>query len=218
MKILFALPALLYALASGDALAAREITWEDLLPQVPGMENPFVGMGADQLVDLGYIARVRELQLTGEYDEDDEIVQEAGNLTRQLLEQGVDVEDLLTRGRAIAEEQRALQSTTVETLDGQHIRMPGYVLPLEFDGEKVTEFLLVPFVGACIHVPPPPPNQIVHVFHPEGFETEGLFSPVWVEGTMATEARSTELSLVDGSSQVDTGYTMQAMVVEEYEM
>ena len=48
-------------------------------------------------------------------------------------------------------------------LDGKTIRIPGYVLPLEFSGSKVTEFLLVPWVGACIHTPPPEPNQIVYV-------------------------------------------------------
>ena len=48
---------------------------------------------------------------------------------------------------------------TVEELDGANIRMPGYVLPLEFDGHKVTEFFLVPYVGACMHAPVPPPKQ-----------------------------------------------------------
>jgi len=216
MKSLFAAALVLGALLTDPARAARELTWEELVPEVPGFENPFVGMGADQLVDLGYIARVRELQRNGEYSDDDEIVQEAESLTRALTEQGVDVEELLTRGREIAVQQREQRNAVVETLDGQHVRMPGYVLPLEFDDEQITEFLLVPFVGACIHVPPPPPNQIVHVFHPEGFENQGLFTPVWVEGTIATEASNAELYLVDGASQVPTGYTMQAMGVEEY--
>jgi len=217
MKYPFAMALVLGALLIDPAHAARELEWQDLMPEVPAFDNPFVGMGADQLVDLGYIARVRELQASGDYTEDDEIVQEADDLARQLTEQGVDVEDLLARGRAIAVQQQELRGTVVETLDGQHVRMPGYVLPLEFDGEKVTEFLLVPFVGACIHVPPPPPNQIVHVFHPQGFENQGLFTPVWVEGTIATEASNAELFLVDGNSQVSTGYTMQAMGVEEYD-
>ena len=76
--------------------------------------------------------------------------------------------------------------------------MPGYLLPLEFDGTAVTEFLLVPYVGACIHTPPPPPNQIVHVHAEPGFETEELYMPVWVTGQMSTEGSTENLNYVDG--------------------
>ena len=51
--------------------------------------------------------------------------------------------------------------------------MPGYLLPLEFSGKLVSEFLLVPWVGACIHTPPPPPNQIVHVKTDKPIELAG---------------------------------------------
>ena len=101
-------------------------------------------------------------------------------------------------------------------IDGRTVRMPGYVLPLEFDGEKVTEFLLVPYVGACIHTPPPPPNQMVHVKPAEAFISEGMYTPVWVEGRMSTEAGTYNLSLVDGARPVDIGYSMQASSVEIY--
>ena len=64
----------------------------------------------------------------------------------------------------------------VEELDATTIRMAGYLLPLDYSGRRVTEFLLVPWVGACIHTPPPAPNQVVYVVYPEGFEAEGLFT------------------------------------------
>ena len=101
-------------------------------------------------------------------------------------------------------------------LDGRQVRLPGYVLPLEFDGDKVTEFLLVPYVGACIHVPPPPPNQMVHVRPAEAFVSEGMFAPVWVEGRMSTQGGTYDLTLVDGAAPVDTGYSMQASSIEVY--
>ena len=69
-----------------------------------------------------------------------------------------------------------------EDLNGQQVRMPGYVLPLEFSGTKITEFLLVPWVGACIHTSPPPPNQIVNVKFDGGIEIKGQFAPMWVTG------------------------------------
>ena len=101
-------------------------------------------------------------------------------------------------------------------LDGTQIRIPGYVLPLEFDGTSVKEFLLVPYVGACIHVPPPPPNQMVFVTARAGFETEGLFAPVWVEGTLSTRDGAYDLTLVDGTASVDAGYALVASEVEPY--
>ncbi len=61
----------------------------------------------------------------------------------------------------------------VTDLDGKHVRIGGYVVPLDFEATTVKEFLLVPFVGACIHVPPPPPNQIVYVKTAKGFDVAG---------------------------------------------
>jgi hypothetical protein len=96
--------------------------------------------------------------------------------------------------------------------------MPGFVLPIEYDGTKVTEFLLVPWVGACIHTPPPPPNQIVHVIVEEGSarESGGMYEPVWVTGDMFTKATVRNLYLKDGAGDISIGYTLTASLVERY--
>jgi hypothetical protein len=95
----------------------------------------------------------------------------------------------------------------VAELHGKRVRIGGYVVPLDFDATKVTEFLLVPFVGACIHVPPPPPNQVIYVKSAEGFEVQGQFDPVYVTGTIKTARQVTGLAA--------TGYTMEAERVDE---
>jgi hypothetical protein len=94
----------------------------------------------------------------------------------------------------------------VEALDGKRVRIGGYVVPLDFDATKVKEFLLVPFVGACIHVPPPPPNQIVYVKSEAGFDVKGSFDPVWVTGKMQTKVAFTGLA--------EAGYSLEAEKVE----
>ena len=110
-----------------------------------------------------------------------------------------------------------LQGDTLNAvLDGQTVRLPGYVLPLEITGKKVTEFLLVPWVGACIHTPPPPPNQIVHVKADAPFEVTSLFAPVWVTGRLTAGATKRELTLLDGSSDIDVGYTVRASRIEPF--
>ena len=93
----------------------------------------------------------------------------------------------------------------VTEFDGKAVRIDGFVLPLEFDGTAVKEFLLVPYVGACIHVPPPPANQIIHVRSGEGVTVRGMFDPVTVTGTLTAASVATELA--------DAGYRIAADTV-----
>jgi hypothetical protein len=94
----------------------------------------------------------------------------------------------------------------VKDLDGKRVRIGGYVVPLDFEATNVKEFLLVPFVGACIHVPPPPPNQIIYVKTAKGFDVEGSFDPVYVTGTLKVASQYTGLA--------ETGYSLDADTVE----
>jgi hypothetical protein len=90
--------------------------------------------------------------------------------------------------------QEALVSTNVITeYDGKFIRIPGFIVPLESANERmVTEFFIVPYFGACLHMPPPPPNQIIHVVVNEGVELENLYDPFWFEGRLALKTIETE--------------------------
>lgn len=101
-------------------------------------------------------------------------------------------------------------AATVKELDGAYIRMPGFMLPLDYtDRGKVSAFLLVPYYGACIHVPPPPPNQIVFVdTGDEPAENNGLWDPVWVTGTMRVVYNDNDLG--------DAAYTLELDVMEPY--
>jgi hypothetical protein len=79
-------------------------------------------------------------------------------------------------------------SDELKSYDGTRLRIPGFMVPLEDDAEKVSEFLLVPYVGACIHTPPPPPNQIVHVKMAKGRSIPMYwYDPVWIEGDFKIE-------------------------------
>jgi uncharacterized protein len=93
-----------------------------------------------------------------------------------------------------------------QELDGKRVHIGGYVVPLDFDATNVKEFLLVPFVGACIHVPPPPANQIVYVKISQGFDVKETFDPVWVTGVLKVTPAFTGLA--------DAGYSLDAEKVE----
>ena len=96
----------------------------------------------------------------------------------------------------------------VDIYNGERVKVPGFIVPLEGTAELTTEFLLVPFFSACIHVPPPPSNQIVHVKMNEGVPVENLYDAVWVEGIFSTTRYSSDLAAA--------GYSMQGEAVHPY--
>ena len=107
--------------------------------------------------------------------------------------------------------QQSPAEPVVKELDGVQVKLPGYIVPLEVgeDG-RVTEFLLVPYFGACIHVPPPPSNQIVHATSELGVKVDELYQPFWIEGPLKVEHASSELA--------DAGYRMEAQKIYLYEL
>jgi hypothetical protein len=113
--------------------------------------------------------------------------------------------------QALMEEMRKLWDTAPvnEALNGVQGRIPGYVVPLEDSRAGLKSFLLVPYYGACIHTPPPPANQIIHVVlqRPvKGFQT---MDTVWVHGTLRTERQNSEMGV--------SGYRIDAVRVAPYE-
>ena len=106
--------------------------------------------------------------------------------------------------------QQALVSTSIRPeMNGQAIRIPGFIVPLEFSGDQmITEFFIVPFFGACIHVPPPPPNQIIHVKYPEGFKLEALYNPLWLSGVLTT--------ILIENDMAAAAYSMEVHLMEDY--
>ena len=197
------------------AAQIRQIGWGDLRAKVE-FKDPFETLTQDQLVNLSTYARIMRLNSKSPAKVSEGMLAQARELENSLKKQGVDIEGLLARRAEIIALRTQQANATVKTLDGVHIRIPGYALPLEFDGRKVREFLLVPWVGACIHTPPPPPNQIVHVRLNSGIENEGRFKPVWVTGKVKVGALSKELYLVDGSGQINIGYSIDGAFVEAY--
>ena len=93
-------------------------------------------------------------------------------------------------------------------LANAYIKMPGFIIPIDISADGVTSFILVPYVGACIHVPPPPPNQLVFVTTKVPWPSERLWEAVWVTGTMQNKVQYTEVA--------DTGYELEADRIEIY--
>jgi hypothetical protein len=123
-----------------------------------------------------------------------------------------ELEDDDPRAQELMEKLNALwkEAPVVQDLDGKRVKLPGFVVPLDMDGQQTGEFLLVPYYGACIHVPPPPANQTVHVVTGTDRAYQGgLFDPVWVSGILKVESSSSELA--------EAGYRLEATTVESYD-
>ena len=94
--------------------------------------------------------------------------------------------------------------------DGMKIRLPGYTVPFEYGKDaQISEFLLVPYYGACLHAPPPPPNQTVFVKADKPIKLKDLSQAVWIEGTLRTETQKSDLA--------DAAYTIEMTGWEIYE-
>ena len=100
------------------------------------------------------------------------------------------------------------KAPTNNEIDGQRVRLPGYIVPLEEGQSGMKEFLLVPYFGACIHTPPPPANQIVHVMPKQPARGFRSMDTVWISGTLK--------ALRSDTSMGASGYRMEADLVEPY--
>lgn len=92
--------------------------------------------------------------------------------------------------------------------NGQVVRLPGFIVPIDYSGTGVTAFILVPYLGACVHVPPPPANQLVFVTTEKPYESSGLFEAVNVVGMFGSASTKTQLA--------EIGYALSADSIEPY--
>lgn len=118
------------------------------------------------------------------------------------------LQGLVDHDAASMASQQPMSSGVVTDYNGQTVRLAGFVIPLDYEGTGVTAFMLVPYVGACIHVPPPPANQLVFVTTEDPYETEGLYEAVTVTGMFGTASTQTQLA--------DVGYALSADRIEPY--
>ena len=188
----------------------RQITWDDLIPAHLRSEGLLADLDQDQRDMVNWV--INMLEFLGERGPDtEEFYQEVDDEMHTLKKAGVDIV-------AVMAKRKEIRTAVAEELNGKYVRIPGYLLPLEVSNEKVTEFLLVPFIGACIHVPPPPQNQIIHVkvLQKGGYKNTEIYEPIWATGKIYIKSMNKELYLVDGSSSIDIGYAMQANHLEPY--
>ena len=118
------------------------------------------------------------------------------------------LQSLIDHDQAPLSSQQPVSSGVRTDWNGQVVRLPGFIVPIDYSGTGVTAFILVPFVGACVHVPPPPANQLVFVTTPEPSESTGLYEPVNVIGMFGVSSMSTQIA--------DVVYALSADRIEPF--
>lgn len=167
-------------LASVSQAKTLTLGWEDLIPQ----------KGSGQFLTIPVNSPTIGLPKREEFKgSDEEYAQMADSyeIQRYLQPQGVSIRT---------------------DLDGKTVRVPGFITPLEIDGENIVEFLLVPYLGACVHVPSPPGNQIIYVSKTKGIPLDKLYDPIWIIGKLKASPMTTILA--------DVGYHMENVEMEPY--
>ena len=191
--------------------------WDELVPSMELMEDPFQKLDRNQMFDMATIARFKEAQAEDGFVASDKARQEIVEVTERLKKQDIDVEALFVARAQIMKQREALGSKPNTEVVGSKHRIPGYITPIEMDGTKVTKFFLVPSAGACIHTPPPPANQLVLIDFPEGIELVSLMTPVWVEGLLTGHQSKENVNYSDGAANVQSVYAMKAEGIEQYQ-
>lgn len=121
----------------------------------------------------------------------------------------IEWDSLMPASYGAGEPQNASSADLVQELIGKKVSIPGFVVALDVDGDKIFKFLFVPYMGACIHVPPPPPNQLIYAEIEEGLVMEEQWAPVELYGTLGAELVETGLGAA--------GYTLTVDEVKAFE-
>lgn len=174
---------IVFTLLNTQVFAAnyKEIKWDDLIPET----------------DLEILKKMNVLLSNPHLSMDMDL-----ELRQEILIAQSQLED--------PEVQAVMNSINVQAeLNKQSVSLSGFVVPLEMDDESIiTEFFLVPYFGACIHVPPPPPNQIIYVHYKKGLQVSDISIPFEIKGTLFTEIMEDEGAV--------SAYSFTADKVSEY--
>lgn len=212
----FFLIVLLFGLTLLNAEEYKQIGWSDLQGKIPDYDDPFKKLTKDQLFYLSVYARVKEMQKISPKRVNEGMLKDAKNAEEILKKEGIDIVYLLSQRDAIKKLRTEAASSVNTDLNNSNISMSGFMLSLEFNQGKTNKFLLVPVVGACVHTPPPPINQIIYVETKTPIDAGTRFTAVTINGKIITQKMSNDLFLVDGTDKISSGYIVQTDNVSKF--
>ncbi len=205
---LFSLPAF--------AEKVEVLDWQNLVPVSKPIANPLQNLEVSTRLDIEYLATIHYWLKTGQITKVSAEYEEGVELEHQLKAQKVNYQPLIEEYNEFLDEIELQNKAVVQELEGKVVKIPGFALPLETSNTAVSEFLLVPTIGACIHTPAPPSNQMVFVALKQLYKPKNLYDPVWVTGKIKIQSTKKSVTYSDGESGIETAYILEGMQVEPF--
>lgn len=206
--------------AQENAVAAQPvvISWKTLQPTGNSSADPFSKLSEQQLRDLGFVVRVRELVAAEKLSESSEDFREATDIARQLQKDGVDIEWLIGQRTRIAALRRARSRAVAKDVSRKHkdqeVQIAGYVIPLKKRNGILHEFFVVPSIAACSHASAPPENQLIHVSLEKGIRPAEGYMAVRLTGKLQAAPVTRKVASPEGPKPFTAGYSFQTTQIE----
>jgi len=191
--------------ATLPAEASNELDWHSLRPAAAPADNPFERLTPQQTDWITEIALGRLLQARGRPVSAEAAARQAA-LAATLAAEGLDAEQLLLQRDALIAQRRAAAQAPVPAVAGREVRLVGHLVPASADGATVTDWLFVPWAGACSHTALPA-NQIVRIPAKDLAEADRHGTqPLVLTGRIDVHEQESQLRLVDGELLLRSAY------------
>lgn len=198
---------------SAGADSVRVLSWDELRPAIAEPDDPFAAMSDDEYESLLAIVKSRVLESRGFPVTEESRAERARHATR-LASRGIDAEEMIAKRDALIAERTAAAQAGVAALDGTRAAVFGFLLPVGERAGPASEFLLVPWAGACSHTPAPPANQVVRVRSSRAVGVGESFDPVRVEGALRVRVEERTVYALDGALAVRSTYAIDDALIE----
>ncbi len=204
---------LCFCISSIYAQGYQSIEWKDLEGKVEAYDDPFEKLSEDILYNLSIVYEVQNMDAS---QVDKDLQEEMAEAKQFLNKEKIDIKYYFEQAERIAKIREKESKQTNSTLDNKKIELNGFSLALGLKEGKIQEFLFVPYIGACIHSPAPPLNQILYVKSSKPVKVEDRYEPLTIKGTLQIKQNKNKLFLTDGEDIVQSGYVFLADEIKPY--
>ena len=212
------LAALLAATQASEKPEAIEFS--DLVdPLAVVFDDPYRDMGQHLLNELKRLVKLDQKLSQDNLDKAERAkLMEHRSAAKDMLEiNGQNVDMLLSKRWEIAKKRKIARMATNPTLDKVEVTLSGYLIPAPQAADGTYYGYLVPVVGMCSHLPPPPPNKLVRVKLLDDPKDQSLYVPVRVTGILRAEQSEATIYILDGEAHMLSSWTLYANTFDRQE-
>jgi len=192
----------------------QSIDWKDLEGKVEAYDDPFEKLNDEQLYNFSILFEIKNMDAS-QVDKDLQV--EMDEAKQFLDKEKIDIKYYFDQAERMIKKREKEEKQTNSTLNNKKVELSGFSLALGLNKGEIQEFLFVPYIGACIHTPPPPVNQILYVKSSKPVKVDDSFEPLTIKGVLTIKQNKNKLYLIDGEDEVQSGYVFLADEIKPFE-